>query len=225
MAQEVDRLGAQGRAIYIHTGELADGAYFEPVSGVAAALDEVLLRRPNVTVEYRTKWADLSAFEHLRSKSNIVLAWTLSPEPAAKQFERGAPAVAMRVRAMAKMAELGFKVGLRLDPIIHFPGWREAYESLLSNLFNEVSAASIDKVVLGALRFPAGAEASLRRRLGASPLLAGEFILDREGRLRYHRFLRVRLYRNIMEMMRSLAPELPIELAMETDEVREMVLT
>ena len=223
MAREVDRAAETNAALTLHAGELADALVFEPVSRAAQALDEVLLRRANVTVEYRTKWTETEPFERLRARSNSVVAWTLSPAGAARAHEHGAPGPRARIAAMAALAAKGFTVGVRLDPIIHRPGWRRGYEELLTDLVDTVPAHAIDKVVLGALRFPAGAEQRLRRRLGASPLLAGEFVLDGQGKLRYHRFLRLRLYRELIEILSRLAPALPVELAMESNEVREAV--
>jgi len=219
MADEVRVLAAGGDKFYIHAGELADPGLFEPITGAARALDDVLLNSPSVIVEYRTKWDDVSAFMDLRSKKNIVLAWTLTPGETAEEFEHGAPPTSKRIKAAARAAQAGFTIGVRFDPIIYFPNWREAYEVLVNNVFENVPAESIDRVVLGVLRFSAATESRLREKIGPSRLLAGEFILDGEGKRRYPRFQRVALYRHISALVRKKAPALPVELSMETDEV------
>ena len=221
LARELDRLAASNGHLYIHAGELADPGLFEPITGAAKALDEVLARTSDVTVEYRTKWADVEPFMHLGARNNVVLAWTLTPSRIAERFERGAPPTRERIKAAARAASSGFTVGLRFDPVMHLPGWRQAYDALLDDVFREIPAASMDKAVLGVLRFSAATESRLREKLGLSPLLAGEFILDAEGKRRYPRFLRVALYRYIREGLRARAPGLPVELSMETDAVRE----
>jgi len=221
LARELGRLAASGRALYIHAGELADPVLFEPITGAAEAMDDVLSGAPRLTVEYRTKWADVEPFMHLAAKRNIVLAWTLTPAATARRFERGAAPTRERIKAAARAAARGFTVGVRFDPIIHFPGWREAYDALLDEVFSEIPAASVDKAVLGVLRFSAATESRLREKLGCSPLLAGEFILDGEGKRRYPRFLRTELYRHIRAGLRARAPALRVELSMETDAVKE----
>jgi len=225
MAREVRALGRKDEPVYIHAGELADPALFEPISGAARALDNALADAPNVTIEYRTKWDDIRPFLGLRSKDNVVMAWTLSPEPVALQFESKAPPPARRIAAATDAARAGFRVGVRLDPVIHFPGWRAAYDELVERIFDNIAVESVADVTLGVLRFSAATESRLRERLGLSGLLAGEFVLAREGKRRYHRRLRVRLYRHIVGRIRARAGRTLLKLSMETDEVREAVLT
>ncbi|MBP0444230.1 hypothetical protein J8J14_05510 [Roseomonas sp. SSH11] len=51
----------------------------------------------------------------------------------AERFEGGAPRMPNRLRAMRKAAMAGYRIGLTVAPILNLPGWREAYDALLSD--------------------------------------------------------------------------------------------
>ena len=52
-------------------------------------------------------------------------------------------------------------------------------------------------------------------------LFRGEYFAGGDGRMRYYRPERIRIYREIGRMIRELLPGVPVELSMEDDEVRE----
>ena len=152
---------------------------------------------------------------------NVVVSWTMSPKIAVSRYEHGASLLSARIEAAAKCVNAGFRVGMRLDPIIMFEGWRAAYAEMIARICGAVDVARIESWVLGCLRYRPEMAEIVRRERPQSDILDGELVRSPDGKYRYFRPLRLAAYREIAQMIRGLAPDARIDLCMETDEVRK----
>jgi spore photoproduct lyase len=122
---------------------------------------------------------------------------------------------------MGRTLSAGIRAGVRLDPVVpHYAGG-ESYRSLIEEIARAAEGRGIERLEIGALRFPAGLIESVRGRNPGSMLLRGEYLRDREGKLRLYRPSRIALYREIARLVRSELPGVPIELSMESRDVWE----
>ena len=83
--------------------------------------------------------------------------------PAYARFEGGTSRVADRLRALRRMGEAGYKLGLTIAPIIAAQGWREAYAGLIADaaaLLNDLPDADLT-VELITHRYTPGSKAVL----------------------------------------------------------------
>jgi len=69
------------------------------------------------------------------------------------------------------------------------------------------------------LRFPPALKTVIQKRFPESNIIYEEFITGPDGKMRYFKPLRIKLYRKIMACIRELAPTLLVYLCMEDDEV------
>lgn len=110
---------------------------------------------PNTAeLEIRTKSPIIAPFTHRDPVENVIIAYTLNPDKVAKKFETGAPSLRARVSAMKKLAKLGWKIGLRFDPVIDVIGFEEIYASFFEEIFSDLPLEMIHSVTLGAFRLP-----------------------------------------------------------------------
>ncbi|RIL04789.1 MAG: DNA photolyase, partial [Proteobacteria bacterium] len=91
-------------------------------------------RNPALNLELRTKSTNIKALLKLRPVENVTIAWTLSPDTVAKSYERGAPALKARLRAISQVQLAGWKVRLCFDPLIAVDNWQEVYTEFLSEV-------------------------------------------------------------------------------------------
>jgi spore photoproduct lyase len=82
-----------------------------------------------------------------------------------------------------------------------------------------VRADNIVWISLGTLRFPPALKAMIENRFPESKIVYEEFITGPDGKMRYFKPLRIRLYRKIIACIRELAPAVLVYLCMEDDEV------
>lgn len=151
---------------------------------------------------------------------NVIISWTMSPQTAVTRYEHGASPLNARIEAAAKCANAGFRAGMRLDPIIMFENWREAYAEMIARICGAVDVARIESWALGCLRYRAEMIEIVRREWPQSDILDGELVRSSDGKYRYFRPLRLGAYREIAQAIRSFSPAARIDLCMETPEVR-----
>ena len=100
-----------------------------------------------------------------------------------------------------------------------YDGCEKDYAQVIQNLFSAVSADNITWISLGTLRFPPALKTIIENRFPESKIIYEEFITGSDGKMRYFKPLRIRLYRKIIEIIRELAPDVLVYLCMEDDEV------
>ena len=72
-------------------------------------------------------------------------------------------------------------------------------------------------ISVGTLRFAPGTPRAIERLFPGSSLLDGELLPGFDGKLRYPRAVRLRIYRGIARMLRARAKSVPLYLCMEEE--------
>jgi len=110
----------------------------------------------------------------------VVTAFSFTPQEISDALEKGVPSVKARLQAVRRLAKNGWKLGVRLDPIIDCLDFDQRYQSLISDIFSEVPEESIHSVSLGPFRLPEPFFKRMEKLYPDEPLFAGN--LDRRGR-------------------------------------------
>ncbi|MCX6578093.1 MAG: hypothetical protein NTV82_17090 [Candidatus Aminicenantes bacterium] len=187
------------RAIRIGTGELGDSLALDHLTGLSADLISYFRGKANVCFELKTKTAGIGDLPAVQRPGNIVVSWSLNAGKIAGEEERGAPPVIERLQAARAVVKKGYRVGFHFDPLVRFPGWEREYEEVVRKLFQVIPASSIVWLSLGALRFPPALKKIIQARFPETKIIYDEFILGRDGKLRYFRPLRLELLRSVGE--------------------------
>ena len=151
--------------------------------------------KPNAFFELKTKTINIANVLKEKPEDNIIVSWSLNALSAARSEEKGAPPVGKRIEAAREVSRHGFRVGFHFDPLlIHFPGWKEGYASVIEELFASIDAEKIAWISLGALRFPPSLKPAMQQRFPKSRILLEEFIQGKDGKYRYFKPLRMELF-------------------------------
>ena len=126
---------------------------------LARAHDELL-------VELRTK----AAAEVKDNISNVIYAFTLSPEEVAARYERNTASVRSRIGSAARAIENGAKVRLCFDPVIKIPEWKNAYEKLIEETACMIDMNKLTDVSVGTFRISPDYLAKMRRAYPGSEI-------------------------------------------------------
>ena len=212
----------EGRFVRLGTGELSDSLALEHILQTAGDFISYFRRRPRAFFEFKTKTAQVEALLRIRPAENIVVSWSLNSERIAAAEEIGAPSVAVRLEAARAVAARGFPVGFHFDPLVFYPGWEEDYGQVIEKMLLAVPARRIRWISLGSLRFPRALKPVIERRFPASPIICGELIRGRDGKLRYFKPVRLDLYRKIAGFIKDFGGgRIPVYFCMEDAEVWE----
>ena len=85
---------------------------------------------------------------------NCVIAFSLMPDVMSNALDHKAPSIEKRLQGMKLLAEKGWKVGPRFDPLIHGANWELLYTDLFERVFEAIPQNAIHSVSYGPLRFP-----------------------------------------------------------------------
>jgi spore photoproduct lyase len=204
ICQEVDTLLASEprRFFRFGTGELGDSLVLDRITGLSSRLIGFFSGKRNCLLELKTK-AAWTPPDGKRRHRPVVISWSLNPRQVARRDERGAAPVRARLEAARRCQDKGYLLGFHLDPILFFPGWREAYRELLEELFLKIDPAGVSWISLGSLRYPPYLKEIIRVRFPEADLVNEEMIRGLDGKMRYPRPLREELYSSIYGGLRD----------------------
>ena len=195
----------------LNSGNLSDSLAFEQTRPAMARLVEVFRQkaeaagRPHslLLVTKRGLHECRTLLETAPCR-NVIVSFSINNDQAAKDHEPGAPPSAERLDAARRLRERGWRLRLRMDPMI------EGYDYV--ETARQVKAARPERVTLGTLR----AEAGLLR-LGEDGLFDElEKPTEERAMARYPLGRRLALYRQATGV---LLPEVPVALCEETLDV------
>ena len=163
------------RSSWFFSGYDCDSLALESITGFAEHFLTFFNKLPNSWIELRTKSVATQVLEKMNPLSNAVVAFSFTPDEVSQQIEHGVPPVSSRIKAMKKLAEQGWKLGLRIDPLIHCQDFEHRYHKLFEEIFKAVPQVSIHSVSLGAFRMPSGFFKNIEKLYPEEPLLAGNW--------------------------------------------------
>ncbi len=141
------------KKITYFSGYNCDSMASESLTGFIEEAINFFKGKNNIELEIRTKSTFIKPL--LKSYiSNCIVAYSLVPEKISEKFEVGVPSIQKRLHSISRLVELGWKIGLRFDPIICELGWEELYNKFFDNIFATIPSKSIHSVTYGSLRFP-----------------------------------------------------------------------
>jgi len=232
MFRELDELLEQRPREFMRvcTGELTDSLSLDPLVHLSRRLVTEFTRRERVSLELKTKTANIAELEGLDPKGRVIVSWTVNAESVSRREELRCVSLDERFRAAAQAEAWGYRIGFHFDPIIHYPGWDEEYRRTVERIFETVRPASLAWISLGCLRFDPRLKEIVQRRFPGSRFVYGEFIPGPDGKMRYPETLRVEMFSKMKEWIyahwrRSGLPLecLPLYLCMESYSVWEKV--
>ena len=185
-AIEEHQTASDGPACYF-SGYDCDSLAMESVTGFAERFVPFFAGRPDKWLELRTKSVNTSMLSGHDPVPNIITAFTMTPHQIAQEIEHGAPPFSKRLDRVKSLTQQGWMVGLRLDPLMPWPGFRELYPEMIDQIFSEVDGDRIHSVTLGPMRFPTSMYEKIVKLYPTDPLFALREMELREGQMTYPR--------------------------------------
>lgn len=138
--------------VYLCISFDSDLLAFEGITGYVAEWCEYCRLHPELTMEVRTKSASFALLKGITVPRNLILAWTLTPDYVADNYEHKAPPLKARIKAAAEAVESGASVRLCFDPVLLVPDFENIYSEFFKTVFATLPPSRIKDVSFGEFR-------------------------------------------------------------------------
>jgi spore photoproduct lyase len=199
------------------TGELGDSLALERELGLHRPLIQFFGEKKRAILELKSKWASIRPVQDVLNPYTVV-SFSLAPSRIIAQEEKRTSPLHKRLNVLRQVQDLGGFVGLHFDPIIIYPGFERDYYYLIEDISSMLDLKRVIWVSMGLLRFMPKLY-TLFLLEGRRNLLHGEFIRGEDGKYRYIKAERIRVYKMLYELLKSKESALFIYLCMERPDV------
>lgn len=214
-----------GNVMRIGTGEFTDSMALDRLTGLSRLLVEFFGRQSKGILELKTKSGYVDNLQDLNHNDRSIVAWSLNGEDIARTEEIRAATLEQRFAAAARCVEWGYSLAFHFDPIIAYPGWESDYRKTIEQLFASVPAERIRWISLGALRYIPSLKQIGTLRFQHSNIYHHEFIEGLDGKQRYFRPLRIKMYKELYLLLKHYCSDRTcIYFCMESDEIWKEVM-
>jgi spore photoproduct lyase len=224
MFAELDQFLRNPTVRRIGTGEYTDSLIWTLWTPLVEKLVTWFGRQSKVALELKTKTDLVAGLEGLAHNGKTILAWSLNSDTMIHANEIGTASLRERLHAAARCQAWGYPLAFHFDPIVIQERAVADYGRVIRELFNLIDPQNIAWISLGTLRCMPALKKVIRRRFPTSDIMYGEFITGLDGKMRYFKPLRVRIYRELIRMIRQTAPNVTIYFCMESGDVWEHTL-
>lgn len=192
--------------VWFFSGYDCDSLGMEPVTGFMKFALQRFAKLSNANLEIRTKSTQIRTLLNHDVLDNCVVAYSFTPASIATALEHKVPTVKKRIASAAKLQTMGWKIGLRLDPLILTGTFEEDYRELIQQLFDQLNPEQIHSVSFGPFRLPRDFYKKMvklypREKLFAGPLTEnGKMVsYEKDSEIRCQNFIRTELLKYIEE--------------------------
>lgn len=155
-AADIDRTTSThpDQSCIFFSGYDSDSLALDGLTGFCEFFLPFFRERPGATLELRTKSTQIRSLLKHNPIDNAVVAFSLSPATVADRVEHRTPSLAKRLEAIETLAQAGWQIGLRFDPLIACDTFSQEYRELISYLSTILPTNQVHSVSVGVLRFP-----------------------------------------------------------------------
>lgn len=156
--KDKDKIKSHVRNFLIHTntpsllnsGELSDSLLFEGTeNAISGFVVDLFKKQTKHKLLILTKSDNVDGILKSKSQNILIPSFTINAFDVAKRWEIDAPSPKNRISAAKRLYDEGYKVRIRIDPIIPIKGWKSKYTELIDYLFKNLTPQVI---TIGSLR-------------------------------------------------------------------------
>ena len=168
-----------GQAVWFYSGYDCDSLANEPMTRFTEYFIPLLAGIDNAWLELRTKSTQVRGLLAREPVERVVTAFSFSDARSHARLEHGVPSIERRIDAMRRLQEAGWPLGLRFDPVIYHPRYRDEFSALVARIFAVIDPQSIHSVSLGNFRLTRDHYRRVVRLYPEEPLFAQPMTLER----------------------------------------------
>jgi len=206
-------------------GEINDALVYDHLTDNSKFLIELFssdtMVKDGAVLLFRTKSANFNNLKSVSPAENIRVSVTVLP----KTFVDGPPDYQTRLSEVNKLLNLGYQVSLNMDPMILTKGGTvSTYKKVIDEIKARVDTKSpkLHRITIGMLRFGSkNLDNNIRNRHPGLHGHAQRTMTKAKGdeKYRYDRAERIRVYKTLVDYIRTELPGVEVELSTEPEDV------
>ncbi len=149
--------------VYVSVSYNTDLIAMEQIFGVVKQWEKFVKANDNLTVEVRTKCANIHEWDNLDPDKNMIYAFTISPAEVINKYEKKTPAFEQRLKCIKELLDRGFQIRLCYDPMIYCDEWEKAYSDMLKEISDAIDLNRILDFSIGSFRISQDYMKNMRR--------------------------------------------------------------
>lgn len=197
----------QNQRLWFHAGEYSDSLALSHLSDELDILYPLFVKYPQAQWELRTKSINIKKIKTMKPLKNLFVSFSLSPEVIAKEIDKKTPQISLRLKAIKELADLGFQIGIHLDPMIYHPDFKELYQELITNLNQQIQISQVAYFSVGVVRFTEDVFKQVQKNYPESYLLTQEMTKSFDGKVRFEKPLRFWMMKQVREILKNFGAE------------------
>ena len=152
--EEIDSILTKNpnKKICFFSGYDCDSLALEKITNFLSSFLIFFEQRKNAFLEVRTKSTNIEVFKKIKPINNVIIAYSLNPEDIIQKYEQKTPTFAKRLESLHLLQSLGWKVGIRFDPIFVSHSNINIYNRFLENIFLKINPNTLHSVTIGQFR-------------------------------------------------------------------------
>lgn len=188
--------------VYFFSGYDGDSLAFNAITHFLEFFIPFFANHPSAILELRTKSANIRPLLAQPAINNCVVAFSVTPELISQQVEHNVPPLIKRLQAMQQLAQAGWRIGLRFDPLIAADNFDDLYAALIQQIFSYLDAKSVHSISIGPLRFPQKMYQQMIKLYPQDKLLAHPLV-KRDRHYSYEASLEQRMQQAVMAQLQK----------------------
>jgi spore photoproduct lyase len=142
-------LGNGSQPEILNTGELADSLLSEGTDDpFSKFIIPTFEKQSKHKILFLTKSTDVKNLLKIDKHDTVIMSFSMNALPVAARWEK-APNVDDRIKAAKKVADAGYEVRIRIDPMVPVFEWEEHYVDLVDRIFGSFMP---ERITFGSLR-------------------------------------------------------------------------
>ena len=153
---EIERISNSfgNQKVYFFSGYDCDSLALEPITNFAKYFINFFKNYDNSILELRTKSTQTNFLDTIKPSNNIIIAFSMNPQTVIAKYESDTPSLSKRLNAILRLQNLGWKVGLRFDPLLYEENYKEIYTNLFKEISRKLQIKKIHSITIGSFRLP-----------------------------------------------------------------------
>jgi spore photoproduct lyase len=149
MLGEVEKFLKRSEPSVLNAGELSDALAWDRYTGLSRMLIPLFRKQSRHIILFLTKSTEITNLLKMEPTPQAVISFSINAPEVAKRFEHKSPPPLERLEAARRLKDAGWRVRIRIDPIIPIADWQKHYLEIADAL-NQLQP---ERVTLGTIRY------------------------------------------------------------------------